>query len=227
LQRVGVRGRGRRVATGVLKIIARWEISWAWTQWRRNSLYWHSAINWRSPRAREFFVVGWLNLRAVVVRRRLVTTFFRASTSAVHADSGRLAGDFASNASAKRLGRTSRCTNDRRYLAHQRAQSQGRTHAAAGICSELLDLFVRGPVDLVELAPSVIDQLCNFIDHAGHRLVEVRLIHHRDGVPHVHAMHAINHLAGVVRIKPVSSSADTRRGVSVPVSLLAQRLCRA
>ncbi len=144
---------------------------------------------------------------------------------AYHADSGCLAGDFASNASAKRLGRTSRCSNDRRYLAHQCAQSQGRADAASSSHFELLDLFVRGPVYLVELAPSVVDQLCDFIKHAGHRLVEVRLIHHRDGVPHVHAMHSVNHLAGVVRIETVCCFADACGAVCIRVTLLAQSVC--
>ena len=50
----------------------------------------------------------------------------------------------------------------------------------------------------------------------------IGLIHHSDGVPRVHGMHAINHVAGVVRVKPVSSSADPRGGVGVAVRLLAQ-----
>jgi hypothetical protein len=68
----------------------------------------------------------------------------------------------------------------------------------------------------------VIDQLRDFVDDAGHRLVEVGLIHHGDDVPHVHAMHSINHVAGAVGIKPVSSSANPRGGIGVGARLLAQ-----
>jgi hypothetical protein len=106
-------------------------------------------------------------------------------------------------------------------LTDQRGQSRGRVDAAADSSRfELLDLFVRSPVDLIELRPSVIDQLRNLIDDAGHPLVEVGLIHQCDGVPHVHGMHAINHAAGVVQIKPVSDSADPRRGICVGLRLL-------
>jgi hypothetical protein len=68
----------------------------------------------------------------------------------------------------------------------------------------------------------VIDQLRDFVDDAGHLVVQVGLIHHSNGIPRVHSMHAINHVAGVVWVKPVSSSADPRGGVCVGVRLLMQ-----
>jgi hypothetical protein len=64
----------------------------------------------------------------------------------------------------------------------------------------LLDRFVGHPVDLIELRPGVVDELGDFIDEGGHALVEVRLIHHGEGVPHVHAVHTVDHVTGVVRI---------------------------
>jgi hypothetical protein len=64
----------------------------------------------------------------------------------------------------------------------------------------LLDLLVGFPVDLIELGTGVVNELSDLIDHAGHALVEVRLIHHGHGVAHVLAIHAVDHVTGVVWI---------------------------
>jgi hypothetical protein len=88
----------------------------------------------------------------------------------------------------------------------------------------LLNLLVGFPVDLIELGTGVVDELSHFIDDSRHALVQVRLIHHGHGVTHVHAVHAIDHVTGVVRIQSIGRSADTRCGTGVCVGLVAQRI---
>jgi hypothetical protein len=70
----------------------------------------------------------------------------------------------------------------------------------------------------------VIDELRYLVDDGGHLLILVRLIHDGHRVPHVHAMHAVNHVTGVLSIKSVSRPADFPCGVHVGVGLLAQRI---
>jgi hypothetical protein len=73
---------------------------------------------------------------------------------------------------------------------------------------ETFYLLVRRSVDLIELGASVIDELGNFFDHTGHRVVKIGLIHHGQSIPHVHGMHAVDQVAGVVRVEPISRLAD-------------------
>jgi hypothetical protein len=56
----------------------------------------------------------------------------------------------------------------------------------------------------------VIDQLGNFVNDAGHRLVQVGLIHYGQRVAHVHAVHTVDHVARIVGVEAVSRSADAR-----------------
>jgi hypothetical protein len=88
----------------------------------------------------------------------------------------------------------------------------------------LLDLLVGFPVDLIELGTGVVNELSDLIDDGRHALVQVRLIHHGYGVTHVHAVHAIDDVTGVVWIESIGRSADTRCGTGVCVGLVAQRI---
>jgi hypothetical protein len=67
----------------------------------------------------------------------------------------------------------------------------------------LLNLLVGFPIDLIELGAGVVNELGDFIDDGRHAFVQIRLIHHGHRVPHVHAVHAIDHVTGVVWIESV------------------------
>jgi hypothetical protein len=88
-------------------------------------------------------------------------------------------------------------------------------------CLELFDFVIRRPVDLIELGAGVVNKLGDFVDHGRHALVEIRLIHDSHRVLQVHAMHAVDHVTGVVWIQSVGRSADARCGTGVRVGLLA------
>jgi hypothetical protein len=85
----------------------------------------------------------------------------------------------------------------------------------------LLNLIVGLPVDLIELRTGVVNELGDLIDDGRHTLVQVRLIHHGHGVTHVHAVHAIDHVTGVVWIESIGRTADARSRAGVCVGLMA------
>jgi hypothetical protein len=99
---------------------------------------------------------------------------------------------------------------------------EGRANPTAlSLGLETFYLLVRRPVDLIELGASVIDELGDFVDDTGHRVVKVGLIHHGQRVPHVHLVHAVDQMATVVRIKPISRPADACRNIGIRLRLLA------
>jgi hypothetical protein len=71
------------------------------------------------------------------------------------------------------------------------------------------------------LASRVIDELCDLVHDVGHCSVQIGLIHDRHPVAHVHAMHAIDHVPGIVGIEAVSSAANLIRDSGIRIRLLA------
>jgi hypothetical protein len=86
---------------------------------------------------------------------------------------------------------------------------------------ELLNLLVGFLVDLIQLGTGVVDELSDLVDDRRHALVQIRLIHHGHRVTHVHAVHAIDHVTGVVWIESIGLPADARSGTGVCIGFLA------
>jgi len=57
----------------------------------------------------------------------------------------------------------------------------------------------------------VIGQLRNLVDDFCHQAVEIVLVHNSERIAHVHAIHGVDHFAGILRKKAVGSSPDVRR----------------
>jgi hypothetical protein len=112
--------------------------------------------------------------------------------------------DLSSDAGADRLRSRPSLGHDCGYFADQRAQPERRANPAALSSSlELLDLFVGDPVDLVDLGACVVNELGNLVNDGRHALVEVGLIHHRQRVSHIHAVHAVDHVTGVLWVETI------------------------
>jgi hypothetical protein len=187
----------------LLVVVRRWRRIGQITVFRERPMQagWHSSVA-RIRTAAESHEVCRFYAKAIVAGWRGAVT---SSTGlATRADSCCLNGDFSRDAGAKRLGGGPSSGNDRSYCADKGAQLKGGTDSATLSSSfELLDLLVCHPVDLIELGTGVVDKLSDLIDDCRHLLVQVRLIHHGHGVPHVHAVHAIDHVTGVVWIESI------------------------
>jgi hypothetical protein len=68
----------------------------------------------------------------------------------------------------------------------------------------------------------VIDELCDLVHDIGHCSVQIGLIHDRHPVAHVHAVHAIDHVTGIVGIEAFNSAANVVCDSGIRICLLAQ-----